>query len=77
MTRYELLKSNCVLVDLMVKNQIKPTDIKYLALYEEFHEMKRKGVKVLAIVYDLADKYNCGKRTVYDIIRRFDQGLEL
>ena len=49
---------------------VKPSDHKYIALFEDFGRAKEQGEKVSYIVACLAQQYRMSERNVYDIVRR-------
>lgn len=51
---------------------VKPTDRRYLRLFEEWLEAKRRGEKVTYVVACLADKYGVSERTVYSVVERLE-----
>lgn len=50
---------------------VKPNDHKYVKLFEDYQEARKRGEKVGYIVATLADKYGVSDRTVYDVVKRF------
>lgn len=77
MTKYELLKTNQGVLDLIVKNGIKPTDIKHLPLYEKYRKMRDEGNKMIVIFNELSQMSGLKERALYDMIRRFETTLVL
>lgn len=72
MTQYEALKlSGCVIERLELAG-VRPSDHKYLRLFEDWQEAKRRGDKVAYAVACLADKYGVSERTVYDVVNRLE-----
>ena len=64
MTRFELLKANKTLMELIVSNSIDARDIEYLQLVEEFKDLKAKHHKV-------------GYRGIYKIIDRMTKRVKI
>lgn len=56
---------------------VNPNDCRYLKLYEDYREMRRKPDKVSYIVATLAERYKVSERTVYDVVRRMRQSCKL
>lgn len=76
MTRYELLKIHESLIKVLLENKVNLHDIEYLAIYEQFVEMKAKH-KVSYVVCYLADKFSVTERTIYGIVSRFDHKVNV
>ena len=70
MTYYELLKFCGCIIEQLEKSGVKPTDHKYLRLFEEYREAKQRGEKISYVVACLAEKYGMSQRAVYNIVRR-------
>lgn len=77
MTRYEILKMNEQLFQLLRDNNIDTKDIQYIPMVEDFRKMKSKKHKVAYIVYYLSGKYNITERGVYKIVRRFGERIKV
>ena len=75
MTKYELLKSASTLLRLVAKNNIKPADADYIALYDDYVRMKAEGQKYEFIVYYLSDQYGVSETTVWRIVKRMEQPI--
>lgn len=72
MTQYEALKLSGRLIEQLEAVGVRPNDYKYLSLFEEWSEAKRRGEKVAYVVACLADKYGVSERTVYDVVKRLE-----
>ena len=70
MTIYEILSFHRELLRRLCNVGIKPSDYRFVALYEDYMRMKREGDKTTYIVAILAERYAVCERKVYDIIRR-------
>lgn len=68
---------NQSLVEAMLRNQIRPTEINHLSIYEEFVERKAKGEKISYIAATLADKCGLKERAIYAMVARFEDGVDL
>lgn len=77
MTIFESLKLNEQLLVLLGSNRVEVRDINYIALYEEFLQMKEAGAKVNYIVAYLAEHYEVGERTVWRVIDKFGRAFEI
>ncbi len=49
----------------------KPDDYKYIDLYKEYEQMRRKGEKVTYCVAFLSARHGVSERKVYEILGRF------
>lgn len=70
MTVYETLKICGSLIENLEKAGIKPSDHKYIGLFEDFHSARERGQKVAYIVACLSSQYNVSERSVYEIVKR-------
>lgn len=50
---------------------IRPDDVQYIELYNEYNKLHTNGEKVSYIVATLSLRYGISERKVYDLIRRF------
>ena len=67
---YETLKLCGSLFETLEKAGIKPSDHKYIGLFEDFHRARERGEKVAYIVAYLSVRYNVSERSVYEIVKR-------
>ena len=74
MKAVELLKIGSEMLKLMSENDVNRDDWRYIPMYEEFVEMRRKGVKYRECVRMLSEDYHIGTSTVERAIRRL--GME-
>lgn len=70
MTQYEALKLSSGLIERLELAGVKPSDYRYLPLFEDYREAESRGEKVVYIVATLATKYNVSERTVYSVVER-------
>ena len=70
MTVYEALKLCGGVIEKLEKAGVKPSDHKYVAMFEDFARTKQRGEKISYIVAYLAKQYNISERSVYDIVKR-------
>lgn len=73
MTIYEALKLSGGTLELLEQAGVKPSDHKYISLFEDWQRARMSGEKVGYIVACLATKHHVSERTVYDVVRRFGQ----
>lgn len=77
MTRYELLKLNKTLLEALASNQISPAEVRKLDVYEQYLDMVAHKHKITYIVTHLACKYGIKERTIYTLVRRFRQEVNI
>lgn len=70
MTVYEALKLCGGVIEKLEKAGVKPSDHRYVALFEDYREAKQRGEKVCYIVACLAQQYGMSERSVYDVVKR-------
>lgn len=70
MTVYEALKLCGGVIEKLEKAGVKPSDYKYVALFEDYRRAKQRGEKISYIVACLAQRYNISERNIYDIVKR-------
>ena len=73
MTNYEALKLSGNLLSQLENSGIRPTDHKYIPMYEDFAAARVRGEKVSYTVATLADKYSMSERNVYYVVSRLSR----
>ena len=71
MTLFEILDFNRELLERLAGTGYKPDDYKYIDLYKEYEQMRRKGEKVTYCVAFLSARHGVSERKVYEILGRF------
>ena len=66
MTLFEILNFNRELLE-----RLAGTGYKYIDLYKEYEQMRRKGEKVTYCVAFLSARHGVSERKVYEILGRF------
>lgn len=56
---------------------IRPDDVQYIELYNEYNKLHTNGEKVSYIVATLSIRYGISERKVYDLNRRFKTDCNL
>lgn len=56
---------------------IRPDDVQYIELYNEYNKLQTNGEKVSYIVATLSLRYGISERKVYDLIERFKTDCNL
>lgn len=77
MKAYELLVLNKNLLQMMSDASLDVGDIKYIPVYQEYTRLSEEGHKKTYIMQYLSDEYNIAERTVYRIIEKFSNKLNL
>ena len=70
MTIYEALKLSGCMIEQLERAGAKPSDHKYVGLFEDYQRARKRGEKVSYIVAVLAERYKVSERNVYDIVKR-------
>lgn len=68
----ELLKIGGEMLKLMSENEVNRDDWRFVPMYDEFREMRLKGVKYREAVRMLAEDYHISRATVERAIKRLD-----
>ena len=68
----ELLKIGAEMLKLMSRNEVNRDDWRFVPMYEEFQEMRDKGVKYREAVRMLAEDYHVSRATVERAIKRLE-----
>lgn len=75
MTLFEILNFNRELLERLAGTGYKPDDYKYIDLYKEYEQMRRKGEKVTYCVAFLSARHGVSERKVYEILGRFKKNV--
>lgn len=70
MTVYEALKMCGGVIEKLEKAGVKPSDHKYVALFEDYQRARKRGEKISYIVFCLAQRYGMSERNVYEVVKR-------
>lgn len=68
----ELLKLGGEMLKLMSENEVNRDDWRFVPMYEDFQEMRDKGVKYREAVRMLAEDYHVSRATVERAIKRLE-----
>lgn len=68
----ELLKIGAEMLKLMSRNEVNRDDWRFVPMYEDFQEMRDKGVKYREAVRMLAEDYHVRRATVERAIKRLE-----
>lgn len=70
MTVYEALKMCGGMIEKLEKAGVKPSDHKYIAMFEDYRRARKRGEKISYIVLCLAQRYGMSERNVYEVVKR-------
>lgn len=73
MTLYDILCLNSEVLNQMQQFGINQDDFDNIKLFEEYRLMKQEGIKTLFIVRTLCDHYHKSERSVYRLIKRYNE----
>ena len=68
----ELLKIGGEMLKLMSRNEVNRDDWRFVPMYDDFQEMRDKGVKYREAVRMLAEDYHVSRATVERAIKRLE-----
>lgn len=72
----EIIRLGKELLKTMSNYGVKEGDWKYLDLYEEYREMRRKGFKYRFVIMQLSLTHSISKSKIERIIRRLNQDVK-
>ncbi len=75
MTVYEAMKGVQGILEKLSSARIDLSNVRNIALYEEYERLRKSGEKMSYIYTHLSEKYAMNKRTVRRIIIRFTKHL--
>lgn len=70
MTKYELLKTCASVCEMLNKNGIHATDVRYVEMMADYLRMTGEGQKTSWVVYYLSQQYGVGEATIYRITKK-------
>lgn len=70
MTVYEALKMCGGMIEKLEKAGVKPSDHKYIAMFEDYRRARKRGEKISYVVACLAKQYNMSERNVCEVVKR-------
>ncbi len=68
----ELLKISGEVLKIMTRNDVLRDDYKYVPLYENYQHMRANGVKHIAAIHILSERFHISTRTVERVIKRLN-----
>lgn len=77
MIAYELITLNKGLLQRMEDASLYVGDVKYIPVYQEYLRLTAEGHKKTYIMQYLSDEYNIAERTIYRIIDKFSNKVDL
>lgn len=73
----QLLSASKSILNIMLENNIKLNDVRFIDMVCEADEMSAKGDQKIYIVQHLSDKYGISTRSVYSIIERLHSEVRI
>lgn len=77
MTKYEVLKLNRELFQLVLNTGVNINDVRYVEIYERYSLMRSQGEKMGYIIMKLADVYSLTPRYIEKIISRMKAEIKI
>lgn len=77
MTAFEILYFNKDLLNRLMSLGLRLEDYKYVDIYIEYAEIRKRGNKITYIISALAAKYKISERGLYKIIKRLEKECPL
>ena len=77
MKAIEILKIGSGMLKIMSKFDLRTDDYRYIGLFDEYWQQRLLGIKVDAILCNLAQRYNLSESTVKRLIKRFGREVKL
>lgn len=74
---YEAINLNKEVLMRIKDMGVRLSDCEYVDLYNDYEEMKAKGMKITYIVALLSDMYHISERKVYDLLRKFNMDCKI
>ena len=75
MTRYDLLKNNEQVLSLFVRNLIDLREVKNLAIFEEYTDMRNRNEKFAYVIQALSEKYGKTESCIIKIVQRMTSDI--
>lgn len=77
MNVYEFLSVHRSVLEKMQSLHTRPSDVKYIGLYKDYIRLEKEGHKKIYILQYLSDEYNVDERTIYRVIKRFSENVDI
>lgn len=61
----------------LTRNNINPSDTRYIELYDDWERMTKEGHKYSYIMLYLSEKYEVSERSINRIVKRLGRDIEL
>lgn len=76
MTQLEYLKAVEGVASTMARNSIKPTDVRFVPMVEDYHRLKKEGHKVAWITAYLCEEYGIRQTRFYQLIGEMGREIQ-
>lgn len=77
MNVFELLTVNEPVLTMLADKSIDVSDVKYLEMYRDYRRLSIEGHKKTYIIQYLVDEYGMSEATIYRVIKRFSEDIEV
>lgn len=77
MNAYELLVLNRNILQVMDNVSLDVGDVKYIPVYQDYIRLLQEGHKKTYIMQYLSDEYSIAERTIYRIIDKFSNRVNI
>lgn len=77
MNAYEFLKTHKGVMEQLQTLPVRPSDVRYLELYNDYQRLTNEGHKKTYILQYLSDEYNVDGRTIYRIVKKFSTEVDM
>lgn len=77
MNAYELLMLNRSILQVMDNVSLDVGDVKYIPVYQDYIRLLQEGYKKTYIMQYLSDEYSIAERTIYRIIDKFSNTVNI
>ena len=77
MNAYELLMLNRSILQVMDNVSLDVGDVKYIPVYQDYIRLLQAGHKKTYIMQYLSDEYSIAERTIYRIIDKFSNTVNI
>ncbi len=77
MKAIEIVKICRDILKMLSKSDINVRDWRYVDMYNDYHELKRTGLKIRSVAQELADRYDISVCTVFRTIKKFEKEIDM
>lgn len=77
MTQLEYLKVVQGIAETMVRNSVRPEDVRYIQAVEDYKRLRKEGHKYEYIMHYLCEQYDIRRTALYKAIRRLSKEMTI